>query len=179
MKYTLLSLAIIATLFSCKKKDTTPSTTATTTPPPTPTSAYYIQGNVNSTFVNANQIQTAQSDSLNNYYDGTTNPQYLSMSQFVNTPTTFEGFTIALYYNLDAMTIPTTYNNATDQIVISYSAPAFGTSYVNDGVDPNTIVTVTSKTGDILQGTFSGKLYSSTDSVSITNGAFKVKLFRK
>lgn len=178
MKHILLLAAIVVTISSCKKKDKTPAATAATTTTPTPTSTYYIQGNKNSTFVNANQMLSAQNDSMNNYYDGTTNPQYLSMSKFVNTPTSFEGWGIALYYNLDSMKIPTTYNNATDQIVIGYTSAAM-VNYVNDGIDPNTKVTVTSKTGDLLQGTFSGKLYSSTDSVTVTNGKFKIKLYRK
>lgn len=174
MKHILLLFIVIATLGSCKKNDPTPAPT----PPVVPTSSYYIEAVANGTLVNASQVQTAQSDSLNNYYDGTQNPQYLSMAQFVNSPTSLQGWSIALYYNLDAMIIPTTYNNASDDIVIGYTSPAMD-MYVNDGIDPNTIVTVTSKTGDILQGTFSGKLYSATDSITVTNGKFKVKLKRR
>ena len=178
MKHTLLALVIIATLFSCKKKDTTPSTNNTITPPNTQ-SAYYIQGTVKGSVIKADMIPTGQADSTYTYYQAST--PLVSMTKYVNfSPTNFQSWSLAFYYDLDAITVPVTYNGSIDQLVLSYSPPGGITyPYVNDPADSTTILTLTSKAGDILEGTFSGTLMSPTDTIIVTNGAFKVKVVRK
>ena len=177
MKYTLLSFAMIAALFGCKKEEE-PAPASTTTPPTTTASPYYIEGNVDGVYVKADQLPTGQQDSTYCYFDMST--PLVSMTKYVNfSINNLQCWSLSFYYDLDALTIPTTYDGAVDNIVLSYSPPGSMTyPYDNDFGYPSAL-TVNSKTGDVVEGTFYGTFVSPTDTVVVTNGKFKVKVVRK
>ena len=179
MKNLLIIPAVIVMLFSCKKKDSTPaSTTSTTTPPVTTASTYYIEANINNALVRADKIISVQSDSGYNSFDAWTTT--LGMLKYVNTSTA-QNWSINLSYNLDSIVVPRTFNDNDGNMQIMYFPPGAATAYSNDQYEPTTTLTMTSKTNDILEGVFSGKLYSTgtpRDSMIITNGKFKVRIYR-
>jgi len=108
-----------------------------------------------------------------------------------------EVFAIDIFRDLDLMTIPTTYtvtpadieSTSIDATVwLSYTSGT--TIYLSEMPGGNVSLTVTSKTNDVIEGTFSGKLFGNIidlsnpfnivmDSITVTDGQFKVQLVRE
>lgn len=106
-------------------------------------------------------------------------------------------FAIDIWKDLDQMIIPTTYtvtpadieDSSVDHLVwLSFTTGL--TTYLSQMPGGSVSLTVTSKTGDLIEGTFSGKLYGNIidlsnpfniqmDSIQVTDGKFKVQLVRE
>ncbi len=93
--------------------------------------------------------------------------------------------------NLSTLTVPKTiylsnYGEGPEYFDFSYySGPASSaTNWLSDGIvlgEQSFIITITSKTNDVLEGTFSGTVRNGSDmnaTKTITEGKFKIKLYR-
>ncbi len=108
-------------------------------------------------------------------------------------------FAIDIFHDLDQLVIPTTYTikpgdiggtgTYSKELLLSYTNLGGIKWSYDEGADCS--LTVTGKTNDIIEGTFSGKLFGPgvinindpfapmvKDSVMVTNGKFKVQLIR-
>jgi hypothetical protein len=108
-----------------------------------------------------------------------------------------EIFAIDIFKDLDLMSIPTTYivtpadieDTTVDALaLLTYTSGT--TIYTSQLPGGNVSCTVTSKTNDLIEGTFSGKLFGNIidfsnpfniimDSIQVTDGQFKVQLIRE
>jgi hypothetical protein len=179
MKRTLFLSLIIATFISCSKKEdnTTPTTNNNVTP--NTNSVYYIEGKADGVYIKADMIPAGTMDSTYTYYKASV--PLVSMTKYANfSLSNMQSWGLSLYYNLDAITVPHTYNCSVDDVVLGYTpAGGFTYPYVLDPSDSSATLTVTSKTGDVLEGTFNGTMISPTDTIVVTSGKFKVKVVRK
>ncbi len=182
---TYLSLLLIFSLFigSCKKDKDEP----TPTPPANP---YFIEGKVDGTMIKAQYICQYQGCDM-------ATGNYSSFMQMIDiertlSSTDLRGWNINIYeVDLDNWQLPDTIDASAmfgnEHMEVSFYTGGEWSSdnhYMSDGVvmGYNSFqVIVTSKTGDILEGTFSGELRNGSDTSlrkHVTAGKFKVKLVR-
>ena len=81
--------------------------------------------------------------------------------------------------DLDNLAVPVTWDG-TDDVSVTYSESLLD-PYVNSSFDTDFRLTLSSRTNDRLQGTFSGTLYQvfGSDSVVVTDGGFDIEIIRK
>lgn len=185
MKKIILSFTIVLALFTaCKKSSSTPNTTTTPS-----SSAYFIEGKVNGVMHHCEYKCTLPGcDMSSGNFDAFM--QSITM-QRTTSATSDIGWDLELSeVDLDTWHIPDTLNcsSMSGKVLLQisyYTGPwQSNTNYMNDGVilgDNSFKMYVTSKTGDVLQGTFSGELRNGSntnDTLAVTEGKFKIKLIR-
>jgi hypothetical protein len=187
MKRLLICLPVLISLFSSCKKDNTNQT-----PAPSPSSTgntYFIEGKVNGVMHHSEyRCQYSGCDMVTGNYDSFMNAIQM---QRTTSATSDIGWDIHIdQVTLDSWTIPDTldasYPSGQPHLDLSYYSGTWQSdnNWLVDGVvlgDNSFNMKVTSKTNDIIEGTFSGQLRNGSNSdttVTVTEGKFKIKLIR-
>lgn len=184
----LLTIVLITGVFSatsCKKKtDPAPTTTPTSS-----TSPYFIEGKVDGVMHKATYVCQIPgcSESAGNY-DDFMNWIRMYRNTAANNPI---GWDILIdNVTLSSWQVPDTLDASTysynENLQLSYYKGPHQSSnnYLVDAAlgDSSFKMYVTSKAGDVIQGTFSGTLRngdSYSDTVKVTEGKFKIKIVRR
>jgi hypothetical protein len=181
-KLFLVGFAVLAlTLTNCKKESNTPTTTEPT--------GDYIRCKVNGVVHTFDKAGSG--GNISNYddnYEGSPNRKVIQMARLEGL---MDIFTIDIFKDLDSLKVPQTLsygaNTSIDnyEFMITYmqSFKSYMSIYNED--KSNSSITITSKTNDVIKGTFKGTYYGvnfdtfDLDSVKITDGEFRVKVVRK
>ena len=181
----ILTLSILALLFfACKKNNTT-----TPTPMPTITSSYYIEGKVDGVMHHSEYICPYNGcTETTGYYD-----EFMQMitMQRQTSATNSIGWNIRISdVTLDSWVVPDTLDGTwftgNEHLDLSYYSGTWDSdhNFLVDNVvlgDTSFQMIVTSKAGDVLQGTFHGTLRNGSDDsnrVYVSEGKFKVHIVR-
>lgn len=185
MKKYLYVLIFISLGFSACKKDKKNDPT-----PVVPQNPYFIEGKVDGVLIKAQyvcQFQGCEAAS-SNYSDFM---QWMDIERTVSA-TDLRGWNIHVYdVDLDTWQLPDTidasamFGNEHMQVSF-YTGGEWGSDnhFLSDGVvmgDNSFQLIVTSKAGDIVEGTFKGELRNGSDTSlrkHVTEGKFKVKVYR-
>ena len=184
MKKSIYILIIACLSFSACKKDKKDD------PKPVVQNPYYIEGIVDGSLVKSQHICQYQGcETASSYYD-----EFMELIDMERTVSASDlrGWNIHVYdVNLDTWQLPDTidassmFGNESMQVSF-YTGGEWGSDnhYLSDGVvmgNNSFQLIVTSKAGDILEGTFSGEMRNGSNSnlrKNVTNGKFKIKLYR-
>lgn len=135
-----------------------------------------IEGEVDGTMVSCSyRPPDVTGQNQYDYYDESFN--LIFMSRYKSS-TDLRGWTVDITDDLDALTVPKTYDGSSLDFTVSYYTGIGGGFYGNTD---NSTLTITGKSGDVIEGTFSGELEDlfSGDTYTVTNGRFKVQVERK
>jgi len=183
-RYVIISVFLSVLIFSCKK-DIDP---VTPFPPPT-VSQYFIEGTVDNVLIRSDYVCGYSGCEMNagNYSDF----MEMLVMQRTGSASDDKGWSILISdLLLDSWVLPDTLDASSlfdqENLDLSYYKGAWNSdnNYLVDGVvlgDDSFQLIVTSKTGDVIQGTFSGQLRNGSDTsdiVTVTNGKFKIKIVR-
>ncbi len=190
MKNYLLILAVfLVTLSSCGKDEADDSTDDDTTTTTT-LKTYYIQGKVDGVMKTADYVcEYFGCDMVAGNYDEFMNSINMERSKSASDPS---GWNINIYdVNLDELQIPDTLMasgsiHGSGELELSYytGIRESDNNYTVDDVilgDESFQLIITSKTGDVLEGTFKGELRNGSypeDRKNVIDGKFKIKLVR-
>jgi hypothetical protein len=175
----------VFSIISCQDNDD-PAPTPTPTPTPAPT--YFIEGKVNGIMHRAEYVCSGCGPATGNY-DAFMN--WITMQRTMSATDQIGWDIHIMDVTLDSWHVPDTLNataiTGNEQLNLSYYKGPWQSdnNYLVDGTvlgDNSFIMYVTSKAGDIIEGTFSGTLRNgsnSSDSVHVTEGKFKVKIVRQ
>lgn len=160
-------------------------------PEPEPDATYYIDFEANGVVYDYEEVLSGSWSGVQlNYYDEANGILSLTMYNDVALSPEFASFSIN-HINLDQLQVPATLI-LDSTVTTSAPTPGFwwtdadNNSYLSKGkvlIDPMPwlTVTITSKNDDIIQGTFSGTLYSHdfSERKTVSNGKFKVPITRE
>ena len=183
-RYLIISIFLSVLILSCKKE----------LPPVVPVSpftsgSYFIEGMVDGVLVRADYVCGFSGCAMNagNYSDFM---EWLTMQRTVSASDD-KGWSILIGdVILDSWVVPDTLDASSlfdqENLDLSYySGPwVSDNNYLVDGVvlgDSSFQLIVTSKSGDVIEGTFSGQLRNGSDTsniVTVTNGKFRIKIMR-
>ena len=185
-RYLIISIFLSLLVFSCKKDDDDPVTP--TAPTPTAT-IYFIEGIVDGVTIRAEYVCPYNGCEMNagNY---SSFMQWLTMQRTMS-GSDDRGWSILVSdLMLDSWVLPDTLDASglfdQENLDLSYYSGTWSSdnNYLVDGVvlgDDSFQLIVTSKSGDVIEGTFSGQLRNGSDTsdiVTVTNGKFKIKIVR-
>ncbi len=184
---TVALLFIIMAFAGCSSSDDNNPTPAPT-PTPTP-SPYFIEGKVDGVMYRAQYTcgYTGCAQATGNYSPFM---ERLTMQRTMSASNPIGWDIMITQLLLDSWVLPDTLD-ASDYFSDEHLNLSFYTgnwesdnNYLMDGVvlgDNSFQMIVTSKTGDVIEGTFSGELRNGSDSnltKTVTNGKFKIKIIR-
>lgn len=177
--YTLMMGLTLILTHGCKKEDKDDSTTPTT-------SEYFIEGKVNNVLVSAG-IPTTEAITANNYNDVTNT---ISMQRIFSDDNP-KGWSIYIFdVEMDRWQVPDTLDASQPDGQVHIQMDYFSGFHATDNtynVAPVALgnnsfqMIITSKSDDVIQGTFHGTLKNNSSSnlvVNVTEGRFKIKINR-
>jgi hypothetical protein len=183
MKKLIFALACVGMLAACTKEETTNPSTGN--PGNKPAATQYVKFKAGGKSYEYTVVPSFAASYVN-YYDSSFKMIFINLYK---SSTSSESGSIALnLVDLDSISVPYTCN-ADSNLFAAYPGflwrTASGTEYQSEGeqgVDPFPYftVTLTGKTSDVLEGTFSGLAKDSAGvKMQITEGSFKMKVSRK